>query len=152
MAKSAWRYCNTCHGLFWYQDDSQGVCPGGGGHQEIGYRFVLPFNQPETEVTQTNWRRCRQCRGLYYDGYPEKGRCPVGGGHVPSTSNNNYLLNHDIPGDDTLQRDWRFCGQCNGLFFDGYPEKGVCPAGGGHAAAGWNFVLPHAPEGSDVID
>jgi hypothetical protein len=29
------------------------------------------------------------------------------------------------------------------MFFDGFPDKGRCPAGGGHQAAGFNFVLPH---------
>jgi hypothetical protein len=41
------------------------------------------------------------------------------------------------------QRDWRFCHKCNLLFFDGFPEKGSCPAGGSHEAAGFNFELPH---------
>ena len=41
------------------------------------------------------------------------------------------------------QADWRFCRQCYSMFFDGYPTKGVCPTGGGHAAAGYDFVLPH---------
>jgi hypothetical protein len=33
------------------------------------------------------------------------------------------------------------------MFFDGYANKGACPAGGGHGAAGFVFVLPH-----DVAD
>jgi hypothetical protein len=27
------------------------------------------------------------------------------------------------------------------MFFDGFPAKGRCAAGGGHAAQGFNFVL-----------
>lgn len=35
------------------------------------------------------------------------------------------------------------------MFFDGRPDKGACPRGGGHSAAGFNFVLHHdAPETS----
>jgi hypothetical protein len=30
------------------------------------------------------------------------------------------------------------------MFLNGYPTKGVCPAGGTHLAQGFNFVLPHA--------
>ena len=41
------------------------------------------------------------------------------------------------------QPDWRFCNQCHGLFFDGFPDKGRCPAGHGHQAQGLNFFLPH---------
>jgi hypothetical protein len=42
------------------------------------------------------------------------------------------------------QDSWRFCNKCHGLFFNGYPNKGRCPAGGGHVAQGYNFVLPYA--------
>jgi hypothetical protein len=40
------------------------------------------------------------------------------------------------------QQDWRFCHKCSAMFFDGFPDKGACPAGGGHEAAGFNFALP----------
>jgi hypothetical protein len=42
-----------------------------------------------------------------------------------------------------VQSSWRFCAKCHGLFFDGFNEKGACPAGAGHAAAGFIFLLPH---------
>jgi hypothetical protein len=29
------------------------------------------------------------------------------------------------------------------MFFNGFPQKGVCPTGGGHDAAGFMFFLPH---------
>ena len=38
---------------------------------------------------------------------------------------------------------WRFCQKCEAMFFDGYPNKGICAAGGGHEAEGFDFVLPH---------
>jgi hypothetical protein len=42
------------------------------------------------------------------------------------------------------QNAWRFCVQCRTLFYDGFKAKGSCPATGGpHAAAGFNFYLPH---------
>ena len=44
---------------------------------------------------------------------------------------------------DSVQADWRFCQKCQSMFFDGYPTKGVCPAGGAHNAQGYNFVLAH---------
>ena len=34
----------------------------------------------------------------------------------------------------SAQADWRFCRKCHSLFFDGYPGKGVCAAGGGGAS------------------
>lgn len=41
------------------------------------------------------------------------------------------------------QPNWRFCQKCVGMFFDGRPDKGRCPVGGGHEAFGFNFALPH---------
>jgi hypothetical protein len=41
------------------------------------------------------------------------------------------------------QADWRFCHKCNSMFFNGFPQKGICPAGGPHDAAGFMFFLPH---------
>ena len=41
------------------------------------------------------------------------------------------------------QSDWRYCHKCESMFFDGYPGKGVCKAGGAHEAQGFMFVLPH---------
>jgi hypothetical protein len=47
------------------------------------------------------------------------------------------------PAADLRQAGWRFCTKCSSLFFDGYQEKGTCPAGGQHNAQGYNFVLRH---------
>jgi hypothetical protein len=43
------------------------------------------------------------------------------------------------------QGDWRFCGKCSTMFFDGDPNrKGACPADGqNHSANGFTFTLPH---------
>jgi hypothetical protein len=43
-----------------------------------------------------------------------------------------------------VQLDWRFCAKCRAMFFDGSPDKGRCPAGGGHNAQGLVFALPHS--------
>lgn len=40
------------------------------------------------------------------------------------------------------QSDWRYCEKCHSLFFNGYPTKGKCAAGGGHVAQGYLFQLP----------
>lgn len=34
-----------------------------------------------------------------------------------------------------IQKDWRSCPKCQGMHFAGFPEKGVCPAGGQHDQA-----------------
>ena len=47
------------------------------------------------------------------------------------------------PAGSNDQSSWRFCNKCNAIFFNGYPSKGRCPAGGAHVAQGYEFVLPH---------
>jgi hypothetical protein len=42
------------------------------------------------------------------------------------------------------QNEWRYCGKCHGLFYDGYTSKGPCPAdGSGHSAIGFNFSIEY---------
>jgi hypothetical protein len=78
------------------------------------------------------------------------GTCPTGWQHDPHDARNNiglqYLLPHDI-GAPAGTQEWRFCLNCNGLFFRGYfPNTGSCPAGGGHTTGaqdvGYRFAIP----------
>jgi len=41
------------------------------------------------------------------------------------------------------QSEWRFCQKCQTMFFDGFPDKGLCAAGGGQLAEGFNFNLTY---------
>ena len=104
---------------------------------------------------QANWRRCARCLTMFFNGYTNKGRCPAGsGGHRASTpqvvNGGDYKLPYGPgwPG----QSDWRYCTKCHVLFFDGFPTKGVCPVGGGHAAQGYNFTLLHDTTGAGTRD
>ncbi|HWE46738.1 MAG TPA: hypothetical protein VG407_11995 [Caulobacteraceae bacterium] len=45
-----------------------------------------------------------------------------------------------------VQQDWRYCGKCAGMFWNGAPDKGRCAGGGGHVAQGFQF-LPHYDAG-----
>lgn len=45
--------------------------------------------------------------------------------------------------DAPLQSEWRFCNKCEVLFYNGFPTKGRCAAGGAHVAQGFTFLLPH---------
>lgn len=87
---------------------------------------------------------------LFFDYYPEKGSCAGGpGGHNKAYYTYNYALPHDIPASSTQQSQWSYCGNCRALFYDQYPEKGSCPAGGGHKKASntYNYVLSFVPPG-----
>ena len=136
-----WRFCNKCFCMFFDGNPEKGVCAGGDGHTAQGFTFNLPANIAETDHDQAHWRFCNKCSSMFFHGSPENGTCPAGGGHE-TRSKNNYVLHHDdVENFPTTQAAWRFCGRCSGLFFDGFPEKGVCPAGGPHEAMGFNFVL-----------
>jgi hypothetical protein len=63
------------------------------------------------------------------------------------------VLPHDLPATPNAQANWRFCQKCNTMFYDGYPDKGTCPADGGHSAQGFNFNLPiqQEPDGTASV-
>ena len=63
----------------------------------------------------------------------------AGGGAIALLADHPGLVNAQAP----MQHDWRFCHKCQFMFFDGYPTKGACAAGGAHEAAGFNFDLTH---------
>lgn len=142
-----WRFCTKCHGLFGTEGQRDaGTCPAGGAHHPQGLTFRLPSNRRETPTAQRSWQFCGRCNALFWAGdRRDFGHCPgvnkyshfhSSGGGAP-----DYLLYHDVVPKPGTQRDWRFCGKCRCLFYDGYPDKGRCAAGGGHQAQGWNFVL-----------
>ena len=97
----------------------------------------------DNEVTQSQWRYCDKCEALFYNGFPTKGNCPAGGGH------NAQGYDFDLPHGNQLlenakaQTKWGYCGKCFSMVYDGFPDKGKCSAGGGHATQGFKFRLPH---------
>jgi len=127
----------------------KGRCAAGGAHVAQGsLTYILPYGYGETATAQIEWRYCRKCHGLFYNGFAgkgsvQKGRCAAGGDHAPERY--NFALPHhvDLINGATTQKDWRFCRECHGLFYNGSAKNGRCPAGGDHVAFGWNFMLPH---------
>ena len=140
-----WRYCGKCRGLFFDGYAYKGKCPAGGGHDAVGYSFSLPYNVPGTLTAQRDWEFCVKCHGMFFNGYPDKGSCPAGRGHEHNLNAYHFTLPHDVPSTPTAQRDWEYCVKCHGMFFNGYSNKGVCSAGGGHQSHpdAYHFVLPH---------
>ena len=77
----------------------------------------------------------------------------LGGGAIVQLSRFVGMWPRDgTPQSDLGQADWRFCGKCQSMFYNGYDSKGVCPAGGAHSAIGNNFVLPHDVRGPGQPD
>jgi hypothetical protein len=94
---------------------------------------------------QDEWRFCKKCSVLFYNGFPKKGQCAAGGAHVRDAHTKRRQLYHpaDVPESPRAQEDGETVISAD--VFDGYANKGACPAGAGHGAA--VFVLPH-----DVAD
>jgi hypothetical protein len=147
--------------MFYDGNVEKGACPAGGyltgtsklrGHvaQPGSYKFVLPQNLPAKPTLQADWRFCTKCSALFYNGFAGNGRCAAGGEHQADAAWQVCLPHHLDPKvlatphtQKHSQQDWCFCGKCYALFYNGYPKKGQCPAGGEHLAHGWNFALPH---------
>jgi hypothetical protein len=93
---------------------------------------------------EQQWRWCSRCQGLFYIGYGIMGTCPSSddggpaGPHVMSGSG-NYGLPLDT---GSGEPNWRWCGQCSGLFFGGVAGSGgICPTGGPHQGKGRSYNM-----------
>ncbi|MEV4315366.1 hypothetical protein [Actinocrispum sp. NPDC049592] len=68
------------------------------------------------------------------------------GGHAPNGY--TFVLPSEERGNVNGQHQWRFCGGCSGLFYDGDTRtKGVCSRGGSHWPIGEHFILPNVEMG-----
>jgi hypothetical protein len=105
-----------------------------GGHLEFGWNFILPNDeQGATAITgQPDWRFCGRCGGLFWapNGSTAGSVCPKHGEHA--WIGKKFFLPNDQQGatEATGQPDWRFCVNCNGLFWAGSAFKGLCPGAG----------------------
>jgi hypothetical protein len=95
---------------------------------------------------QDDWAKCVNCAMLFFNGdRRNKGRCAAPGRTAHEGERGDfkkYQVTHGDPSGPG-QGEWRFCRKCSVLFYNGFPQKGVCAAGGGHEAAGLNFFLYH---------
>jgi Zn finger protein HypA/HybF involved in hydrogenase expression len=89
------------------------------------------------------WRWCNKCQGLFYAWNLTTGACPAGGGHNYQGSDNYNLQNEPASNleNQENQDNWRLCPKCQGAWYSGMGNFGVCPAGGTHVIAGENYVL-----------
>lgn len=130
-----WRWCSKCEGLFFAGSTTDlGKCPAGGAHiLPTGTNYIVEIS-PSPKGWQTNWRKCKKCLGAYFGGFPTSGHCPAGGGHSHKNDliyemNTSTTAVNDAPDN---QWNWRWCNQCQGIFYAGNQSTGYCPAGGGH--------------------
>lgn len=156
-----WAYCKYCKGMWYTGKNTAGACPayvdtGIPGHSDsISYNYEL-FNSSSGGSAgtgyQPNWYWCSQCEGLW-TANPSGNSCP--GYIIPNSKNHGphtaagsfeYFLYFDPVNGNNPQPNWRWCGYCAGLYFQGSSgnQAGVCP----------NFSAPggYHNEGSGSYD
>jgi hypothetical protein len=100
-------------------------------HQPLGIYFSVPR---APAGASTSWRRCKWCEGLFTLVSGNAGHCfgnPTG--HSPYAD--SLTISEGAVDTADHQANWRHCAKCLMLFFNGYPSKYRCPAGGAHDLA-----------------
>ena len=83
---------------------------------------------------QHGWRFCKNCY-LMFRGPDGAGTCPAGGQHQPAGYQFaiHKRLTEDLLKEPASPQDkWRKCKYCSSLFYNGYQQKGRCPARATH--------------------
>jgi hypothetical protein len=91
----------------------------------------------------SGWRYCSKCQVLF-NTLSGSSSCASGGAHV--AQGYKFFFRLHAPGTSSAQKNWRPCTKCQAMVFNGYREKGHCPAGGGHKADSnpdMNHAIPH---------
>jgi hypothetical protein len=136
---SGWRWCNECQGLYYTGLVAAPPCPAGGTHtpptESGSVNYVLSFAEPSAPNRQAGWRWCNKCNGLFWGDGVASSHCTAGGTHTPpeQTGSSNFTLPVGEPSTPSRQSDWRWCSNCQGLFYGGGVGSSHCAAGGTHA-------------------
>lgn len=137
-----WAWCSKCQGLYYAPGGHEGVCPAGGSHgAAVSFNYGL-YNYENATDWQDHWAYCANCWGLFYGAAPTGGACPFYHGASPHYVLNSFDYNvyYGPIAYSNMQTGWRWCGQCQGMFFSGGNLRGgICPYGNGafsHNSAG----------------
>ena len=139
-----WRYCNKCHGLY-FKPNGDGKCPAGGSHSSTSSgNYVLcmdvsPINAmgpkqssvpPNATGWQGGWRYCSKCGVLFMGTNQASSKCPASSSGKHAASGGTYwvLINNSVNGNGLGQVGWRWCANCQGLWFAAVSGS-HCPAG-----------------------
>jgi hypothetical protein len=130
-----WAWCSKCQGMFWASGNSHGVCPAGGSHGHLlSSDYGLRYNAVVISGYQDNWWWCNKCSGLFFGAgelFSYKGACPAGGQHYSNTSS-DYVVYLGAGSYSSWQIGWRWCNQCQGMWWaNRSAHGGICPFGGG---------------------
>jgi hypothetical protein len=128
-----WAFCNKCNVMWYNGNTSKGACPAGGTHHiDTSYNYVISNNLPPGSGGEPNWRWCSKCQGLYSTlNTPSycMGNNAGYGPHTEGAGSFDYWLFYNEPIVSNPQAYWRWCKQCQGLYFQGASGtgQGICP-------------------------
>ena len=90
MYQENWAWCHKCQGLFFFGNNTLGVCPAGNAHDgTYSSNYILATSGGG----QSGWAWCHQCQGLFFTGNNTLGVCPAaGGGPHSGTGSGDYPL------------------------------------------------------------
>ena len=95
---------------------------------------------------QHGWRFCSAC-SLMFHGPTQAGSCPAGGQHQPAGYQFALYkrLTEETQREPAPPQDkWRKCRNCASLFYNGYPQKGLCATKRAHIMdPATQFLLSH---------
>jgi hypothetical protein len=149
-AQTWWWWCTRCDGLFFGAGSNEGICwgvwPNLGPHESAGDTpFRIPYGNPSYPGLQVGWRWCVRCQLLFWGPEQASSACPavsfqVGGtphgqtkvGPAPHVITNNtvYDLWMGVP-NRFWQDNWRWCNNCQGLFWGPKQAESACAANPG---------------------
>ena len=139
VAKSGWRFCPKCRGLFLSpKNEAGGSCPAGGKHKprkDISY--VLYALQGTIGGTWVPWFKCDKCAALFLNasGSTSDGVCPRGGEHNGAGTRFVLWIGGTVPG--VMDDAWDMCTKCHGLYNFAGGSVGACPVdANGHTRSG----------------
>jgi len=147
--QSGWRYCTRCRSLVW-GGSGGGDCahPNYSTHSwNNSYSYVMHYKPDPIENSgQDQWAYCRDCKGMffhYYADVKQGGYCEYNsGGPHDGLISADYVMPLS-PADDR-QGNWRYCINCDAMFWGGQEANSHCPTGGPHdRGASWNYYLQY---------
>jgi hypothetical protein len=145
--QDSWGWCGKCTSLF-YTGAGGGRCNGTGGAHDMSstYNYSVPHgpHKPANNA-QDNWKWCCKCHCLCFAGMGA-GSCAAGSGHDFNGSGAYWGVSesHTHGAAQTVQAEWRWCNQCQVLFFGPQVNSSKCTNGRLHNLSGsGSYHLPH---------
>jgi hypothetical protein len=147
-----WAWCASCSIFYYGPNESSSHCPAT-GTTHFGYldhqswRYTNEYGYGSNVNQQANWLWCRKCQGLFYGPNVNSSRCPASppSGHHDGSTSYNYDVAYNIASTSSFQINWRWCSNCQGMWYGPNGSSSKCPTGDPHVIGpgSYNYGFPH---------